>query len=499
MYEFDNNIFPYTPLIQPRLNSVEEWTFENRNNDQHPIHIHVNDYQVIRQSDPVLGIDLGPQPWGQDNVNVPAPLMDEQGNVITPGLVSLRTKFEQFTGTYVVHCHRLNHEDNGLMALVNVIPEVSTYAVATPGNPETPARVQVRNGADDSLIATIVPFLGTTSLPEVAMADLDGDGVLDLLAGEGRGGDGTVVAFSGARRGDLLPFRSELVRFRAVEGQEARAGLHLAADNIDGNSHGAANIVIGTGPGTEARVQVFSSVLPKGGMSPEIFSSFRPYPGLKTGVEVATGMVEPASGRNSIVTAPGQGTPANVVVWRYDLFAPNGNDTIKVEAVDSTGAKPTRVTEVQAFDPAYTDGVSLSVGWVAGSLGGMERIIVGQRGAPGEVAVFSSGSAMNGEPELYTQPLSHTGHSTHSGDQTVLKKSASLWPMGPSSQGVRVSVSSNPIGADLLVAGLEDGVAKLRHLELTLNSGMRPSELSAVSKGQPLLVGGQAVPTIGGR
>ena len=41
-------------------------------------------------------------------------------------------KFDDFTGLFVMHCHRLNHEDNGLMALVNVIPAVSSYAVAVP-------------------------------------------------------------------------------------------------------------------------------------------------------------------------------------------------------------------------------------------------------------------------------------------------------------------------------------------------------------------------------
>ena len=45
-YQFDDNIFPNIPLIQPRLNSVEEWTITNFNNDSHPMHIHVNDFQV---------------------------------------------------------------------------------------------------------------------------------------------------------------------------------------------------------------------------------------------------------------------------------------------------------------------------------------------------------------------------------------------------------------------------------------------------------------------
>ena len=37
----------------------------------------------------------------------------------------MRTKFNDYLGLYVLHCHRLNHEDNGLMMLVNVIPAVS--------------------------------------------------------------------------------------------------------------------------------------------------------------------------------------------------------------------------------------------------------------------------------------------------------------------------------------------------------------------------------------
>ena len=43
-------------LIQPRLNSVEEWRFINHNNDEHPIHVHVNDFQVIEYFDPTTGL-----------------------------------------------------------------------------------------------------------------------------------------------------------------------------------------------------------------------------------------------------------------------------------------------------------------------------------------------------------------------------------------------------------------------------------------------------------
>ena len=70
VYAFDGAAFPNMPLIQPRLDSVEEWTFVNHNNDEHPIHVHVNDFQVIDYFDPTTGLRTGPNPWGMDNANV---------------------------------------------------------------------------------------------------------------------------------------------------------------------------------------------------------------------------------------------------------------------------------------------------------------------------------------------------------------------------------------------------------------------------------------------
>ena len=52
MYAFAGNAFPNVPLIQARLGSVEEWNFVNYNNDAHPIHVHVNDFQVTKYFDP---------------------------------------------------------------------------------------------------------------------------------------------------------------------------------------------------------------------------------------------------------------------------------------------------------------------------------------------------------------------------------------------------------------------------------------------------------------
>src|SRR6476659_9247090 len=152
--------FPIVPLLQPRLGSVEEWKFLNNNNDEHPIHIHVNDFQVMHYLDPTRGLETGPEMWAVDNANVPAPTLGPEESVIQQGALSLRMKFDDFTGLFVMHCHRLNHEDNGLMMLVNVIPAVSTYAVAVPGSKGHPAEVKIYDGNGDKLVATITPFSG---------------------------------------------------------------------------------------------------------------------------------------------------------------------------------------------------------------------------------------------------------------------------------------------------------------------------------------------------
>jgi FtsP/CotA-like multicopper oxidase with cupredoxin domain len=41
-------------------------------------------------------------------------------NVRGHGSVRLRSRFEDFTGRLVLHCHIFNHEDIGMMQLVEV-------------------------------------------------------------------------------------------------------------------------------------------------------------------------------------------------------------------------------------------------------------------------------------------------------------------------------------------------------------------------------------------
>jgi hypothetical protein len=456
VYQFDESAFPNVALIQPRLNSVEEWRITNFNNDAHPMHIHVNDFQVMEIDDPHRG-KTGVQGWGLDNVNVPAPVFDDKHVVSTPATLTLRQEFLEYAGTYVIHCHRLNHEDNGLMALINVIPEVSTYAVAIPGAKGKPASVQVRDGNGDNVLQTVVPFPDFEGTPSVAMADVNGDMILDLVAGTGKGASPEVVAYDGNNTADGL-FRTEITRF-APFGADVTGGVAVAGADIDGNSI-ADNIVVGSGPGTDSQVKVFSSTLPsERGKAPDVFSTFTPYPGSKSGVSLATGMVEAGSGRESLVTAPGPGDAPLIKSFRWELFTPTAKSQANGTATQHHSGKPSdpaMTSQFMAYDESYKDGVAVSTGWVAGAEGGAMSIVTSQLAGDGRVKVWSSGSKLDGQPTMYLDSPDH-----HE-DDVKYAEISSFVPFPGATPGVTVATSSTEYGADLLVAGATPGGQEVR-------------------------------------
>jgi FtsP/CotA-like multicopper oxidase with cupredoxin domain len=444
IFELDDNAFPNTPMLQPRLGSVEQWSFVNSSPDEHPIHIHTNSYQVQATIDP-LGMSTGVQQWGQENANLPLPNGDDHARLV------VRSEFVDFTGAYVLHCHRMNHEDNGMMAFVNVISAVSSYAVAASGSLESDAAVRVYDGSSDLPIASLTPFPGFGGTVSVAMGDIDGDQVLDLIAGKGPGDTPEVVVYSGASSAGGAPFTAELLRFDAFD-RAFRGGVSVAAAGIDGNAS-ADNLIVAAGPGIESVVEVFSATLPgQLGAAPQIFASFSPYPGATSGVSVAAGMVDAESGRSSIVTAPGAGSPPQVKTFRFDLYRANTGAAAWCAPSDALPADVPRVTsDFLAFDASYLGGLSLSTGWVtASTLGGARSIVVAQDAAPGTVKLFSSGSALDGQPASYLE--SPDQHDT----KVSFTEIASFAPFADApASGVRAATTSTTSGADLLVSGLD--------------------------------------------
>ncbi|WP_120522116.1 multicopper oxidase family protein [Arthrobacter celericrescens] len=84
--------------------SVEEWTLSNASPMDHPFHLHVWPMQLVEEGGLVPDAVLY-----REVVNVPA-----------GGQVRVRVAFTDFTGKSVYHCHILDHEDLGMMGVIDV-------------------------------------------------------------------------------------------------------------------------------------------------------------------------------------------------------------------------------------------------------------------------------------------------------------------------------------------------------------------------------------------
>ncbi|MGE0273183.1 MAG: multicopper oxidase domain-containing protein [Alphaproteobacteria bacterium] len=479
IYAFDSKAFPSTPLIQPRLDSVEEWKFVNHNNDEHPIHIHVNDFQVVEYYDPTIGLRTGPDKFGVDNANVAAPSILSDETVVEAAHMNVRMRFDDYIGIFVMHCHRLNHEDNGLMMMVSVIPAVSSYAVVVPGGGGKATEVRAYDGNGDKQLASVTPFPGYEGNVSVVMGDVNGDGVHDLVVGAGKGQAPVVAAFSGKDG-----FKKELVRFQAFP-DDMKGGINVAAAQIDGTS--ADNIIVASGPGSASMVKVYGTALPsETGKAPPVFSGFKPYGDDKSGVTLTTGFVDFGTGRYSIVTAPGPGAVAEVKVFVYPLYtvakgakAPPGSHGHEKGPEMSASFKP--------FGDGYKDGVSLATGFLAGVLGGAERIAVGQLAGAGAVSVWSGATALDGGPAMYLQnPSKHNA--------PTFREIANFKPFDG---GARVAATSTTEGANLVVSGVSGGQSKVQKFAFE-QSKSQPKMLEAKRIGEIATLSGTQAATLGG-
>ncbi|MCU1227253.1 MAG: hypothetical protein JWO97_137 [Acidobacteria bacterium] len=121
------------------LGDQEEWLIENNTIVPHPFHIHVNPFQVVEVVDPNTPANnyTAPSTGGfwQDVMAIPAAKADANGDLeIDPatgratkaGSIRIRSRFVDFPGTFVLHCHILAHEDRGMMQLVRVIDGSTT-------------------------------------------------------------------------------------------------------------------------------------------------------------------------------------------------------------------------------------------------------------------------------------------------------------------------------------------------------------------------------------
>jgi len=164
------NEIPADYIKVDKVNTVEEWTIVNNTIFQpidHPFHIHVNPFQVTEVFDPnqVVNTSNGPaykyvfdpnaqapqcyinpldkstwKPCDQSSSSeriwwdvFPIPsgrtaldangkqiLGPDQKPITIGGYFKMRSRFDDFPGIFVLHCHILAHEDRGMMSIVAV-------------------------------------------------------------------------------------------------------------------------------------------------------------------------------------------------------------------------------------------------------------------------------------------------------------------------------------------------------------------------------------------
>src|SRR6185503_20546723 len=173
--------------------------------------------------------------------------------------------------------------------------------------------------------------------------------------------------------------------------------------------------------------------------------------------------------------------------WLMKPFGPTGEAAAHMaQTVDA----PVTTASFAPFGPNYRGGLSLAVGWLAGSLGGAQSIVVGQR-AGGTVKIYSSGSALQGAPMVYLKnPEDH--------DYGVgFTATASFDPFG--GRTVSVGTTATTSGADLLVGGISPDGKTVRLMKYAM---VRATPTAATLRARPLgrisSTPGSQAPSIGG-
>ncbi len=158
------------------LNTAEEWKVVNETFGPpiaHPFHIHINPFQVVEVFDPnetftpsgsttaiPRYVSAAPVQAGQCLIDLADPTTwkpctpqptenalwwdvfaipsgksfanptstDPKATTNVPGYFKMRSRFVDYSGYYVIHCHILAHEDRGMMTIVEVAPLRSPYS-----------------------------------------------------------------------------------------------------------------------------------------------------------------------------------------------------------------------------------------------------------------------------------------------------------------------------------------------------------------------------------
>jgi FtsP/CotA-like multicopper oxidase with cupredoxin domain len=107
------------PNIVVTQGDVEDWIIENRTRELHAFHIHQIHFMLVEWN----GIPLD-EPFLRDTINV------AYWDGTSPQFPSVKLRMDfrdpRIAGTFLYHCHLLEHEDGGMMGVIQVVPKAGT-------------------------------------------------------------------------------------------------------------------------------------------------------------------------------------------------------------------------------------------------------------------------------------------------------------------------------------------------------------------------------------
>lgn len=128
---------------KPVLGTTEKWVFTNPTGSTHMVHIHDVDQQCVSRDGGAC------YPWET---------MKETWSVGPGETLEVKLRFTDHTGVYMLHCHILEHEDDGMMTKFEVVaPATPTPPPLIPAAPtlNISTRANVLGG-DNNLIAGFI-------------------------------------------------------------------------------------------------------------------------------------------------------------------------------------------------------------------------------------------------------------------------------------------------------------------------------------------------------
>ncbi|HVX86896.1 MAG TPA: FG-GAP-like repeat-containing protein [Phycisphaerae bacterium] len=207
------------------------------------------------------------------------------------------------------------------------------YTLVAEGSaPGQSASAYVVDATTNSPVGGVVPFPSFRGGVNVALGDVDGDGVPDLIVSTKAGGAPLVEVFN------ILT--SQMIRAFYAFNTSFHGGVSIASGDVNGD--GKADIIVGAGPGGGPQVKIFS------GADNSLLASYYAFSSAFTGgIEVAAGDVN-GDGHADVAATTGPGVQAQArifsgdsttVLWQSFLGPANffGGAHISLADVDNNG------------------------------------------------------------------------------------------------------------------------------------------------------------------